>query len=60
MGSMHFRREFLAAMAGAAAVEAAILPRTAPEFVLALPDGAPFKLSQLRGKIAAVSFISTG
>lgn len=47
-------------MAGAGALSAAVLPRTAPEFTFALPDATAFKLSQVKGKLAAVSFISTG
>ena len=53
------RRDFLAAMAGAAAVTAAVLPRQAPDFVFTLPDGKQRRLSEWRGKVVAVSFIST-
>jgi ABC-type nitrate/sulfonate/bicarbonate transport system substrate-binding protein len=53
------RRRFLTALAAASAGAAATLPRQAPDFVFVLPDGAKRKLSEFKGKVVAVSFIST-
>jgi cytochrome oxidase Cu insertion factor (SCO1/SenC/PrrC family) len=57
---MTLRRDLLTALVGAGVLRAATLPRTAPDFTWTLPDAKALKLSQLKGKIAAVSFISTG
>ena len=57
---MRLRRDFLATLAGATALRAATIPRPAPEFTFKLLDGSGFNLSQAKGKIAAISFISTG
>jgi len=47
------------ALAGLRAAVAAVLPRQAPDFVFKTPDGKSRKLSEFRGKVVAVSFIST-
>jgi len=54
------RRSFLVSLGATSLVRAANLPRVAPEVSVAFSDGVTRKLSELRGKIAAVSFISTG
>src|SRR5947207_2063281 len=46
-------------LATSLAVWAADLPRKCPEFSLHLADGKDLALSQLRGKVVALAFIST-
>ena len=49
----------LFSLAAALAVSAADLPRKSPELALHLADGRDVQLSQFRGKVVALAFIST-
>jgi cytochrome oxidase Cu insertion factor (SCO1/SenC/PrrC family) len=53
------RRSFLAALTAASAATGANLPRQAPDFTFTMPDGKKRRLSEFKGKVVAVSFIST-
>src|SRR5215831_5310210 len=46
-------------LAASVAVQAADMPRKAPELALHMADGKDVQLSQFKGKIVALAFIST-
>ena len=52
------RRHLLAAL-GALPLAAAEVPRPAPEFEVALPDGRKAKLSDYKGKVLAFACVLT-
>jgi len=55
------RRHFTLLAAGSAALSAraATIPRPSPEFVVRLPGGGGLPVSLYRGKVVALTFIST-